>query len=245
MTLLLALALAAASPCAPPALAGGRTLSPEAAARSCALVAAPALPGATAAERAKLAEILARPELSRRPGDPDALRRALLALRAWLVELLGTAEAERWASLGRALFLAAAAGAATLLALGLRRRRAGAPRRARAPGPDEEVRAAPDASADRAEEALRAGDAREAVRQAFLAALGALERDGRVPRGRALTNGEVVAALADEPAAPAAEIADLARAFDRAVYGGLPVAAEDARAAVARARLVVAAGAPR
>jgi hypothetical protein len=219
-------------------------------ARHCALAAAPALPLATAQDRAALAEVLARPELSQVRLDPWALRRALVRAWDWLVELLGTTEAERYASLGRALLLGAAAAALVLGVAALRRRRERA--RGRRPGGGREgareVELAPDASAARAEEALRRGDGREAVRLALLAALGALERTGRVPRGRALTNEELVRIASTSTStatatatSPAGDLALLARAFDRAVYGGLPVTADDARGAVERARRVAAA----
>jgi hypothetical protein len=216
----------------------------------CALAAAPPAPEASAVDRAALAEVLARPELSQLRLDPWAIRRALVSFWDWLVELLGTEEAERYASLGRALFLGAAAGALALAVAALRRRGrapgAGS-RPEEAPGP---AAAAPDASAERAEEALRRGETRDAVRLALLAALGALERAGRVPRGRSLTNAEVVRAAArstrtaaSPPGPPPAggDLALLARTFDRAVYGGFPVTPEEARGAVERARRVVAA----
>jgi hypothetical protein len=263
-------------------------------ARHCALAAAPAAPEASAADRAALAEILARPELAGARGDPYALRRALVRLWDWIVDLLGTEEAERYASLGRALFLGVAAAAVLLAAAALRRRRRG---RTAGAGPVPDAAAPgvrPDGgeSAALAEEALRRGETRAAVRLGLLAALAALERAGRIPRGRALTNGEVVAAAAfpsvrpelvegrtataaptaiatptstptstatlpfvlslskDEPCSPtatptpagganlASDLALLVRAFDRAVYGGLPVAPEEAGAAVERARRI-------
>jgi hypothetical protein len=215
--------------------------------RHCALAALPAPPAASPADREALAAILARPELSRARSDPYALRRALERLWGWFVGLLGTEEAERYASLGRALFLGVAAGAAVLAAAALRRRRqerkvAAEPRGAgRA-----DARVAPDASAARAEEALRSGDGRGAVRYALLAALGALERAGRVPRGRALTNGEVVVAVSVASPTLSSDLALLARAFDRAVYGGQAVAAGEARGAVEASRRIaaLAGGAP-
>jgi hypothetical protein len=219
-------------------------------ARHCALAASPAAPPASPADRAALAEVLARPELAHTRTDLWALARALDRLWAWLVELLGTEEAERYASVGRALFVGAAAAAAVLAGTALRRRAlrwrseaAGAEPRGERPPP-------PDASAARAEAALSRGEWREAVRLALLAALGALERSGRVPRGRTLTNDELVASLAAPSVRPepvegraatravAEDLSALACAFDRAVYGGLPVAADDARAAVERARRV-------
>jgi len=205
-------------------------------ARHCALASLPAVPEASAADRAALAEVLARPELAQARSDPYALRRALLRLWDWIVELLGTEEAERYASLGRALFLGVAAAALVLVLAGLRRRsreRGTAAREAAGP-----ARAVPEAdeSAARAEEALRNGDGRGAVRYALLAALGALERTGAVPRGRALTNEEVVALRSPSPMT--SDLAALAGAFDRAIYGGLPVAPEEARTAVERARRI-------
>jgi hypothetical protein len=245
-------------------------------ARHCALAAAPGLPPASAEDRAALAAVLARPELSPARLDAGAIRRFLVRLWDWLVELLGTSEAERYASLGRALFLGAAAAALVLVVAALRRRRerASASRRGRADEKGAGGETAPDVSAVRAEEALRRGDAREAIRLALLAALGALERAGRLPRGRAMTNEEIVrscststptatptsTATATSTAtstststptptatststststASGSDLALLARAFDRAVYGGLPVSSEDARGAVERARRVV------
>lgn len=250
-------ALAAPGP-APASAPGAAAAFRGALARHCALAAEPAAPAASAADRAALGEVLARPELSRLRLDPWAIRRALL--RAWdrIVELLGTTEAERYASLGRALFVGVAAGAAVLAAAALGRRRrgdGGAPRGAAERGASGER--APETTAVEAEAALRRGDGREAVRLALLAAVAALEGAGRVPRGRALTNEEIVrvatsAAASDSTSTStsrstnanatfASDLALLAHAFDRAVYGGRPVPADDARAAVERARRVAAA----
>jgi hypothetical protein len=168
------------------------------------------------------------------------------------VERLGTQEAERYASLGRALFLGASAGALALGVAALRRRRRRTARAASSARADAGGAAGADATAALAEEALRRGEAREAVRFALLAALGALERAGRVPRGRSLTNGEVVllasgsststsTSATSTSTATAADLALLAGTFDRAVYGLLPVTPEEARAAVEQARRVAAA----
>lgn len=186
------------------------------------------LPTATAAERALLDDILARPEYRHAAADPRVLRRALAALWERLLELLGTEEAGRYAEVGRALYLGAAAAALLLVAIALRRRRARpAPRARAAPSSAPPAPAAPpDGSLAAARAALARGDAREAVRLALLASLGALERAGRIPRGRALTSAELVAR------AGAAELAPIAAAFDRAVYGGRPLAPAEATAAV-------------
>jgi hypothetical protein len=269
--------LAAASPASPPVDAQALTFR-AALARHCALANAPPVAGATAGDRAELAAILARPELTRPRGDPYALRRALLAIRDWVLDLLGTSEAERYASLGRALFLAGAAVAGLLAVAALRRRaRRAAPASAQTGEGRDSAALTLGGDAARAEEALRRGDAREALRYAFLAALETLERSGGMPGGRALTNGEIVASLgatstagsgaavhperSADAEAPARsrraststmptpiplstrdDLVALAAAFDRAVYGGVPVGAEDARAAVERARRVAARG---
>ncbi|MFT3916955.1 MAG: DUF4129 domain-containing protein [Anaeromyxobacteraceae bacterium] len=207
----------------------------------CAAAALPALPEASAQERAALDALLARPEFRRARADPVALRRLLLDAWDWIVERLGSAEAERWAGLGRALFLGAAATAAGLALLGWRRRRRGrevpapAHRAAVAVGPG------PDRALARAEAALAQGEHAAAVREAMLAALAALERAGRLPRGRALTNAEVVRAVAARDPALAAPLGPLARRFDGAIYGGRATGAPEARDAVERARAIDAA----
>jgi hypothetical protein len=213
--------------------------------RHCALAGAPAGPGASAADRAALAAILARPEYARGAADPEAIRRRILQRWADLLELLGTSEAERYASTGRAIFLGAVLAALAAIYVAARRRRGAAG--ARRAGEIEAAGAprAAEATAEDAAEALARGDAREAVRRAFLAALAALERAGVVQGGRTLTNGEIVAAVGGGPTPIATDVAALARLFDRAVYGRLPVSPEDARAAVARARAIAALAAAR
>jgi hypothetical protein len=204
-------------------------------ARHCTLAALPASAGASEADRAALRAILAGPEFHRARSDPRALRELLLGLWGRLLELLGTAEAGRYAGVGRALFLGAAAIAA-LLGLGaLRRRRARRrvgvgvePRAVGAAGDD------PGAAAERAEAALARGDAREAVREALLCAIAALEREGAIPRGRALTNGELVEAVRGW----SGDLAFLATLFDRAIYGVRAIPLPDARAAVGLARAI-------
>lgn len=205
--------------------------------RHCALAAAPRLPAATEADRAALEAVLARPEFRRARLDPAALRRTLLAAWAAVLDLLGSTEAERYASLGRAVLLGAAAAALLVAAAGLRRR-ARRDREAEAPSPAGSRLPLPDASAARAEAALARDDRRQAVRLAFLAALAALEEAGRLPRGRALTNAEMVRRLGAGTAPLAGELSLLARTFDRAVYGARPVEREEAVSSLARARRI-------
>jgi len=117
----------------------------------------------------------------------------------------------------------------------VRRRRRG--ERA-APAAVAAVRAAPgpDIALLRAEDALGRGEHAGAVREAMLAALGALERAGRIPRGRALTNAELVRAVGARDGALAALLAAVARPFDGAIYGGRTPGGAEAREAVDGAR---------
>lgn len=185
-------------------------------------------PLASEADRAALAEVLARPEFRDQAADGAALRRLLAGLWDRLLEALGTAEAERYASLGRAVFLAAVAAAALLAWRALRRRRA-APRPA---GPAAErpealvtgAAPAPEAAA----EALARGDLVAAVRRAYAAAAAAL--GARVTGGEALTGPELAARAGDGP------FGELARLHDRTVFGRQPVAEAEARRAVEAAR---------
>lgn len=186
-----------------------------------------------------LESVYARAEHRRARADPAALRRTLAGLWARILDRLGSAEAERYASVGRAAFVAAAvaAGAAGLAAA--RRRRRGAPAgRPRAAGIVRAPLPAPDRSAALAEEALARGDLRGAVRHAFLSALSALEAAARLPRERSLTNRELAARLHAVAAPLAAPFATLARTFDGAVYGGLPVGEKEARESLELARRI-------
>ncbi len=211
-------------------------------ARHCALAALrPVGAALRPGDRRALDEILARPEFQRARADPGALSRWLTELWRRILDLLGTEEAGRYATGGRnAFFAAVALAAAAGLAWAVRRRRA-AGSGGRPPLPVAASALPPsDRSEARARAALAAGRWAEAVRQAFLALLGALERQGRVPRGRALTNRELAGHLAANgprlPAALAPGFAELAGCFDRAVYGGAPVAAGEAAAFLDRAR---------
>jgi hypothetical protein len=187
---------------------------------------------ATEADRAALAEVLARPEFRDRRLDGAALRRLLLDAWERLLELLGTAEAERYASLGRLAFFLAVL-AALLLAWRAAHRRAARRRRAAAPAAAAPTIATAPATARAAdaERALAAGDAPGAVRAAFAAAAAALARRGlTADAGEALTGRELSAAAGD------AGFAELARLHERTVFGRRPVAAEEARRSIEVAR---------
>jgi hypothetical protein len=196
---------------------------------------------ASQADRAALAEVLADPEFQAQRWGGDQLRRWLAEWWERLTELLGTTEAERWAGLGRAVFRASAVVALLLLwrAVRQRQRRAAAGALAAGGGPapvlPPPVRAVDVAEAERA---LAAGDAVEAVRLAFLAAVGALQRRLRTATVDALTGGELAGRVADEG------FGRLARLHERTIFGRRPVSPEEAEAALAVAtRLASRAGA--
>jgi hypothetical protein len=183
---------------------------------------------ATEADRAALAEVLSRPEFRDRALDGSALRRLLTDLWDRLLEALGTAEAERYASLGRAVFLLAVAAAALLLWRAARRRRAapGAPAAASRPAALARRGALPGSEAAAA--ALARGDLATAVRQAYAAAAAAL--GARATAGDALTGPELAARSGD------AGFHALALLHDRTVFGRRPVSEPEARRAVEVAR---------
>jgi hypothetical protein len=234
----LALALGAARPGGAPEGCRAAVESSERLGAWCATLAArPRLPLPSAADRRALLEVLDRPELRRARADPSGLRRLLLGYWARFLELLGSAEAERYASVGRLTFIVA--GATALLAAAAAAKR----RRRRLRGPTDEADAEPRASlrpADRsawlAEVALARGDLAGAVRYALLAAVAALEGAGRLPRDRSLTNRELATRLGPSTGDPDAEdFSALAALFDRMAYGGASVGELDARDGLARA----------
>ncbi len=110
LALPLALALAAAPEgCPEPAAETGPL------AAWCATVAArPRLALPSAEDRRTLREVLERPELRRARADTAGFRRMIARLWARAMELLGSAEAERYAAVGRIVFVAA--GVTALLA---------------------------------------------------------------------------------------------------------------------------------
>ena len=227
---LLALALVAALQAggAPLTEAGPATLASD----TDAVAVAAAGPVASEADRAALAAVLARPEFHSRRFDGRALRQKLLAWWDLLLEALGTAEAERYADLGRSVFFLAAAVALLLTWRALRRRRGatGVGPPAGPPGGPSGLRTS--AAGPRAEDAAQAlarGDLVAAVRAAFVFAAAALASAGRRTDGPALTGRELVALAHDD------RFADLARLHERTVYGRRPVAPDEARRAVALA----------
>jgi hypothetical protein len=197
-------------------------------------------PLASELDRAALAEVLAGPEFQAQRWRGDALRAWLAEWWERLTELLGTSEAERWAGLGRVVFLGALLVALLLLWRAVRQRRPGtvtaAPRTA--PGPVA-PRRPPAASVADAEQALASGAAGEAVRLAFMAAVGALARRlGTATAADMLTGSELAGRLADQG------FSRLAWLHERTVFGRRPVTVEEAEAALAVAVRLVAWPAP-
>jgi len=211
-------------------------------ARHCTLAGEPALPFATPADRATAAAILDRPAFRRARADPEALHRWLLSVWQRFLDLLQSEQAQRYAAVSRAIFFGAAATAALIagLALLVRRPHRPPPPRPRTPA----TSPAADPGLGPAQAAAENGQGSLSVRLAMLAALSALERDGTVPRGRTLTNAELVGQLTDVGPERLGAAKTLATLFDRAVYGGRPVAPPEAQAALAAARVLGAVSAP-
>ena len=208
------------------------------------LAARPRLPFPSAEDRRTLRAVYERPELRRARADTAGFRRMLAGLWARVLELLGSAEAERYAAVGRVTFVAAGLTALVAALAALRRRRAtaGAVRTREEASTGRPL--TPDRSAALADAALARGDLPEAVRLAFLSALAALEAAGRLPRDRTLTNTELSARLAGAGAGVADEFGALGRTFDGAIYGGRRVDAPLVRESLARARRIRAASSP-
>jgi len=182
---------------------------------------------ASEADRAALAEVLAGPDFQAQRWRGEELRRWLAEAWERLTELLGTAEAEQVAGLGRFVFLAAAAVAALLLWRAARRRRTrGAPAAPRPPGPVAQPGVAGAVVAD-GERALADGDPAGAVRLAFLASVGALRRRLRGGEVDTLTGSELAVRLADDG------FTRLVGLHERTVFGRRPVTKEEAAGALA------------
>lgn len=183
---------------------------------------------ASEADRAALAEVLAGPDFQAQRWRGEELRRWLAHAWERLTELLGTAEAEQWAGLGRVVFLASVAVAALLLWRAARQRRVrGGPAAGTGPTPALVALAEPRVVVADAERALAAGELSGAVRLAFLAAVAAARR--RLPLGRidALTGSELAGRLADDG------FTRLVRLHERTVFGRRPVTTAEAVAALA------------
>jgi hypothetical protein len=203
----------------------------------CAALAAPPAPapaGQRPVNRARLKEILARPEFAHaRAQDTDALGRFIARLQAWLDALFESTGAQRFAQGTRVVVLAlavAVVGGVVLRVLAVRHRRRGE----RGPaGPARGAEAlelqAPGEHLRRAREALSA-EPREALRQGLLALLSSLERQRLARPDRVRTNREVAADLPRRGAPPelTAAVSALVGFYDRTFYSLQPPAPAEA-----------------
>jgi hypothetical protein len=182
---------------------------------------------ATEADRAALAQVLSGPDFQAARWRGEGLLRWLRQAWERLTELLGTSEAEQVAGLGRVVFLTAVAVAALLLWRAARQRRSRRPPALGATPVLVRTLAEPRVTVAEGERALAAGELAEAVRLAFLAAVGGLRRrvDGRAIE--TLTGPELASHLADDG------FARLVRLHERTVFGQRPVSIEEASAALA------------
>jgi hypothetical protein len=191
-------------------------------------------PLAGEADRAALAEVLARPEFHPPGGGAAALRQLLLDLWNALLERLGTAEAGQVASLGRLVFFGAVGVALLLAWRAVRRRARRAPRPAGPPVAAAEADrsgGAADGAASAAERLAR-GDLTGAVRAAFAAAAAGLTARGLAPQGAALTGRELAALARDEG------FDRLAVLHERTLFGRRPVSRQEALGALETARRI-------
>jgi hypothetical protein len=214
--------------------------------RHCAFAAAPEAARLAPEDRSRLGEILERAEFAHAKADTDFADRILASLWQSIVDLMGNAQAERYASGGRAVFFAAV-GTITALALAFAvRRRLRARRQLRPSGelatiarvetandPTDALRAA--------DRALLAGDGGAAIREAFAAIVTALERAAQVDEARTRTNAEILADLAHPHGGALAQaFLPLARAQERVAYGLEPATLDRARAYLEEARALAA-----
>lgn len=169
--------------------------------------------------RAILHEILETPEFARTTA-PSLTSRMASRIRAWLRDLLertglgaGTGQIVATA-LAWAVAILVVAGLLVLIVRGRRRLRGAAPQGIEAT----DLRQSSRAWVDRAQQALAAGDARNAVRCAHMAVVLRFEEQGLWHRDQARTPREYVRLLpvADRRRAPFDE---LTREFERSWYG--------------------------
>jgi hypothetical protein len=193
-------------------------------------------PAATEADGprpALLAEILDRPEFEHaRRRQSDVLETLFRRFKEWMEQLFGNRGTETFASLTRALVLAlalAALLAGALRVLTLRRARRGPTSAAPDGAPALEL-ALPAVHLARARAALST-DGREAIREALLALLSALERRRWARPDRVKTNRELAAELPGRgaPDDVTSDVERIARWYDGTFYSMEPVAADEAR----------------
>ncbi len=206
-------------------------------------------PGGATADRERLAGILDRPEFSRaRRPDASAIQALLARLNLWLKSMLETSGAATYASWARVVVLAVALAAAAGGLLRAVRWRRGH-RAVTAEVGDSPLKLEdPSTHWALAEKALM-HDGREAVRQALLCLLAALEQRRWARPDRVKTNRELAAELPSRGAPPELHqaVLELVRWYDRTFYSLEPVPANEAQRFVSevgrlRARFLGSAG---
>ena len=183
-------------------------------------------------DRARLEEILSRPEFAQaRQRQGDVLQRLLRMVRAWLEELLQTRGAQSFATSTRTLVLVLGIAVVLFTALRLRSWRR-APTK-RAGGPDAApvpMRLDPPGEHLKRARAALTSQPRSAIREGLLALLSSLESRRLARPDRVRTNRELVEELPARgaPAHVTGEVERLVRWYDRAFYSLEPVPTEDA-----------------
>ncbi|WNG27519.1 DUF4129 domain-containing protein [Cystobacter fuscus] len=183
-------------------------------------------------DRARLEEILSRPEFAQaRQRQGDVLQRLLRMVRGWLEELLQTRGAQSFATSTRTLVLVLGIAVVLLTALRLRSWRR-APTK-RVGGPDVApvpMRLDPPGEHLKRARAALTSQPRSAIREGLLALLSSLESRRLARPDRVRTNRELVEELPGRgaPAHVTGEVERLVRWYDRAFYSLEPVPTEDA-----------------
>lgn len=199
---------------------------------TCRHLATPA-PAAAAADRARLLEILSRPEYELRARDEGFLLRLLERIRTWLRDVLVTSRQVQSVALSvRTLFLVGACLLAAWLALRLARLTLRRRARARVDPLDGPiVLDDPKRYEARAAQAMSAGDGREAIRLGLLTLLATLERLRLAAPGHTATNREVALHIAERGGSTSLsqETRALVDWYDRAWYSLRPVSEAEAR----------------
>jgi hypothetical protein len=196
------------------------------------LEAAPEARALPVSHRERLRDILSRPEFAQaRQRQGDLAQRFIRLVREWLEELLQTRGAQSFATGTRTAVLALSVAVVLFVGLRLRHWRRG-PARAGGKGVPATAALALDSPGEhlgRARAAL-SGQPREAIREALLALLSALEARKLARPDRVKTNRELVAELPGRGAPPqlTQEVERLVRWYDRTFYSLTPVPAEDA-----------------
>jgi hypothetical protein len=196
---------------------------------------------AASVDRARLTEILARPEFDLRDEPVGLFDRIWRWLRRIVLSLLEARGTATYGEAGRYVILGLGVLAAAFVARGaLRARSRGGVTAPRPAAGDARAHDSPQAHLGRAETALRRGDCRLALREQMLAVLATLERHQLAARGRSRTNREVAEEARGRGASAelATRLGELAARYDQTWYGLRAVSAADVGDFAARAGTV-------